>query len=154
MFNENVASETIGLVRPLIQQVLDSGRTKRRDLCLVLGYRYLSESRRYAFHEMAQAAFGDTSAWEHEYRRFAWSKARITARTGMATSLVAASFPHLLMPGDTKYWGSWIEGDIIAAASGVEPYYDEMFSKWTVDAAVALCKHAHTQALAKDSAFL
>lgn len=76
---------------------------------------------------------GRDSGWEHPYDEIAKSKFDITARTGKPTQVIQELEPELAgFPGDTVYWGSWIDGGIIVACSGVRPWYDLAFSKCIV----------------------
>lgn len=80
---------------------------------------------------------GDKADWEHDYEAVALSKAEKSVRTGKATAELE---PHYLVDNDTVYWGSVVIDDIVVACSGVEAYYDEMFSGWIATAVKALCK--------------
>ena len=81
--------------------------------------------------------FGEKTEWEHDYEFIALSKAEISVRTRKATAELE---PHYLLRGDTVYGESVVLDDIVVACSGVEPYYDEMFSMWIAAAIKAEAK--------------
>jgi hypothetical protein len=87
--------------------------------------------------------FGNRSKWEYEYEVVATSKMDITQRTGLSTREVQALYPTMLKTGDTIYFGSVISAakDVVWSYSGVEAYYDEMFSKWGLAAYEAFAEH-------------
>jgi len=62
----------------------------------------------------------------HDYRALALNKAVQAQRTGLPNRFISAI---ALQPGDTPYYGSWIEEDLPVGASGLEPYLDEMISR-------------------------
>ena len=78
-------------------------------------------------------------AWEKPYHSFAEGKARISWRTGLTSREVVLCKPHLLLPGDIRFWGSAIVNGIISAASAVESCFDEMFAGM---ASYAMCGEA------------
>jgi hypothetical protein len=77
--------------------------------------------------------------WADDYQRYAQAKARLSWRTGLSSREVVLTKPHLLLPGNTHFWGSAIVGGIITACSGVESYWDEAFAGMT---SAALCGEA------------
>ena len=60
-------------------------------------------------------------------------------RHGMSTHEIQTLAPHMLVTGDTVYYGSVISNGIVVACSGVQPYFDEMISAWVLAACKALC---------------
>ena len=46
--------------------------------------------------------------------------------------------PHLLFPGDTRYWASYKDGLLVGAGSGVKPWNDRFLASTIVHAAKAL----------------
>ena len=73
------------------------------------------------------AEIRNSDSWEHPFDKIARSKAQISARTGRSTAEVR---PHHRLEDDTVWWGSVVLDDIVVACSGVEPWFDEMFSMW------------------------
>ena len=72
---------------------------------------------------------------------FAKAKAMISWQTGKSSKEVSYMFPHLLLPGHTSLWGSDVSNDLISAASGVRPNFDEMFSRMNNAAMLAEATH-------------
>lgn len=87
----------------------------------------------------------DKADWPDWYGKkfddFAKAKAMISWRTGKASREVALMQPYLLQTGDTSLWGSDVTNGIISAASGVEPNFDEMFSRMQNAAMIAEAHH-------------
>lgn len=90
--------------------------------------------------------------WEHPYDRIARSKASISWRTGLPSREVALEKPHLLLPGDTLYWGSAVVDGIVSAASAVEPYFDEMFARTMSSALSAAAQHQRARFMEQEGA--
>lgn len=136
----SLVNEAIEMVRPHIAATLKS-HAKREHLAVVVTVTDLINSRGHDTTAKVDmfiiAHFGDKSAWEHEYEQIAISKAEKSVRTGKNTAELA---PHYLLGGDTLFWGSVVLDDIVVGCSGVESYYDEMFSMWIAAAVKALAK--------------
>ncbi len=131
-------------VAPLIEQILDSGITKRTHLAVAVSATPIIRlsPAGISFDESdcyLVAGFGDKSAWKYPYDKIALSKAEKSVRTGRPSAELQ---PHYLLEGDTIYWGSVVLDDIVVACSGVEPYYDEMFAMWIAAAIKAETKRA------------
>jgi hypothetical protein len=95
-------------------------------------------------------SFGDEHNWEHDYKEIALSKADKSVRTGKGSAELP---PHYLLDGDTVFWGSVVLDDIVVACSGVEPYYDEMFSMW-IAAAIKVEAKRYMDKYPKDRDFI
>lgn len=122
IFNDIVASLAITYSLPLIESLMELEVTKRNHLHIVVGN---SEG-----SILATKSIGNPEDWEHRYDEIAESKFNITVRTSQLTRIVQQVTPELAGEvGDTFYWGSWIDGGIVVACSGVQPYWDEAFSK-------------------------
>jgi hypothetical protein len=93
---------------------------------------------------LATRDFGEPSEWEYDYEGVATSKECISQRTGLPSAEVQALHPELVESGDTVYFGSVVSDGktIVVSFSGVEAYYDEMFSGWTLAAVLAVLKAA------------
>lgn len=126
-FNENLAAKAIQLVvNSLVRTAMDAKLVKREHLHIVVGKADGSTDGKV----LSELSMGDPQEWEFGYRGVAHSKFKITARTGLPTRLVQTCMAELAdEDGDTVYWGSAIDGGIIVACSGVEPFWDEAFSK-------------------------
>ncbi len=136
-FDEALCSGVAGALRPMIEGQMESGLLNRSVFHMIFGVRHPESP---WFKEIYSTRFGtqDPSQWEWPYDEIATSKASITGRTGLPSRIVQLEKPHLLLPGDTLYWGSWIEGDYLVAASGVQSYFDEYFSKMALYLALAM----------------
>lgn len=79
---------------------------------------------------LAVASVGEPENWSGPYDKIAESKFNLTVETGMPTRKGQLLYPELMEgAGNTYYWGSWIDGGIVVACSGVDPEWDEAFSK-------------------------
>ncbi len=79
---------------------------------------------------LADADVGDRKDWEPRYDALAKDKFNLTVEHKMPTREIQLLYPELAEgKGNTYYWGSWIDGGIIVACSGVDPEWDEAFSK-------------------------
>ncbi len=135
-----LVQEAYELVRPMIEATLKS-HCKRQHLAVVVTVTDFITQRDItkSFKESCffTANIGYDADWEYEYDVIALSKAEKSARTGKGTAELP---PHYLIDGDVVYWGSVVLDDIVVACSGVEPFYDEMFSMWIAAAIKALAK--------------
>lgn len=93
---------------------------------------------------LCEKSFGDVSKWPHEFNRIARSKAYQLwqGRNDGQTDCV----PHLLMPGDTPWWGGVKREGIVVACSGFEPHFDRMLAGMVADACIALAYDAWSKA--------
>lgn len=132
--------EAYQMVLPLIEATLKS-RCKRQHLAIVVTTTeaILPRNPEQVFGNdcLYTTTLGNLADWEYPYTEIALSKAEKSARTGKGSAELS---PHYLIDGDVIYWGSVVLEDIVVACSGVEPYYDEMFSMWIASAIKALCK--------------
>lgn len=123
-----LCKEVAEVLRPMFADLNGRGVVHRDALFMVFGIRSVNEP---WFEEVYSASLGSQPQedWEHPFDDIARGKARLTGRTGLPSREVQLMKPHLLRREDVRYWGSWIEDDIIVAASGVKPWYDEAFCK-------------------------
>jgi len=132
--------EAFELIRPHIEATLKN-HAKREHLAVVVTATEAINPRNpdKSFKEDCYlvTGIGNKADWEHDYEKVALSKASKSTRTGRGTVELA---PHYLLDDDTVYWGSVVVEDIVVACSGVEAYYDEMFSGWIGTTIKALCK--------------
>lgn len=145
--------EAVQMVRPLIDEMLTT-ETKRPHLAVVVTgtAAIIDYDPEITFAEncLFVGGIGNKELWEHDFIEIALSKAEKSVRTGAPTGILE---PHYLRTGDTLFWGSDVLDDIVTACSGVEPFYDEMFSCWINAAVRALCKKKLAE-LPPDTMFL
>lgn len=134
--DQDLANKALERSRPTIEQILVHN-AKREDLYITIGRRDENGS----FWRIARDTFGNVNEWDHDYEEIATKKAALTARTGLSSREVQLLHPELLQPGDTSFWGSVISGDVIVAASGVEPYIDEACAKIALAIGLMLIEH-------------
>lgn len=79
---------------------------------------------------LAYLDVGKREDWKAPYDDIAENKFNLTAEHQMSTRKLQLLYPELAEgSGNTYYWGSWIDGGIIVACSGVDPEWDEALSK-------------------------
>lgn len=84
--------------------------------------------------------FGLKVDWEHPYDAVAISKAYTSWKTGLTSYEVQQKAPYLYEVGMAKYGGSAIgEGGLVVAFSGVEEWFDQMFSEMMLAAIKGVC---------------
>ena len=136
LLTTKIAKTAIDIVTPTIQHMMDGGLVKRPHLYIVVPVLRSAEE----FKILAVGMFGDKKDWAHPYDLIAKSKAEISWRTGHSSSYIHHCAPHLLHSEDTRFWGSDVLDEMVAACSGVQPYFDEMFAAMVNRAMLALCK--------------
>ncbi len=79
---------------------------------------------------------GDRSQWTAKYDEVARCKALQLwhERNDGGTDIK----PHLLFPGDTRYYGGVKRDGIVVACSGVQPWFDRMIAGLIADTCIAL----------------
>jgi hypothetical protein len=90
-------------------------------------------------YPLYEQSFGEHSDWATDYQKIARDKAR--QRWYDQSDGGAMVTPHLLFPGNTKYWGAVKRECIVAACSGVQPEFDRLMAQITVDTLIALALH-------------
>ncbi|MGC1176683.1 MAG: hypothetical protein WA843_01315 [Candidatus Saccharimonadales bacterium] len=136
-----------------MKYVMTQGFAKRRHGCLVVldpkvprepKYKESSVDPEHPFKELVlfEYTWGQETDWEHDYRKVARAKAFASWKTGLPTRLINQSAPYLYEPGFTKWPGSAVgPGGLVVAFSGVEDYFDEMFSEIMLAIIKGLCMH-------------
>ncbi|HVV15077.1 MAG TPA: hypothetical protein VHD55_01590 [Candidatus Paceibacterota bacterium] len=141
----NTVARAFEFVRPCIELTLRSGVTRRRDLVVVANaveiINPMTEGKSFEDNCYLVHEFGDPAKYEWPYKKIALSKAEISVRTGLPTTKVA---PQYLLDDDTVNSGSAVIDGIVVACSGVEGFYDEMFSYWLAAAIQAEAKRYFT----------
>ncbi len=133
VFSERDAEQAIDLVTPLVEGFLEQGWIRRQDFHLIISRRLDDGS----FEVLAEKSFGDKGACA-KYAAIAEGKTSISSSTGLSSREVQLMKPYLLQTNDVLYWGSAIEGDIIVAGSGVQPWVDEAIAKSCLAICMAL----------------
>lgn len=125
---DDIAKQAIDLATPTILHMMDEKVVTRPYLHIIVALRDTSE-RPQLCDVKASQSFGTRAEWSNDYRAIAEGKLLITARTGLPSRQVQLMQPELLEHDDVIYWGSVIDGNIIVACSGVQPWFDEAISK-------------------------
>ena len=80
-----------------------------------------------------------------KYTDIARSKAFVTWKTGLPSSLVQQQYPYLYTEGDTIWGGSTIDaGGLIVAFSGVQQVHDEAISETMAALVRSICRDKMT----------
>jgi len=144
----DLASRAVDIVVPAILMTMKTGLAKRSDLHLVIGDPAFLSRDDISYEEWVamgiayERSLSDPSHWEYPYQEIARRKAYLSWRYQMPTQHLQSSCPYLLTAGDTIYYGSYYSDGLPVAASGVEPYWDQMFASWTGESCRGLCIHA------------
>jgi len=77
--------------------------------------------------------------WPHEFDVIARCKAQQLWQ-GQNIDGNTDSIPHLLFPDNTPYWGGVKRHGIVVACSGIQPYFDQMFSGMIADGIKAFAR--------------
>ena len=120
-FTDKIAQQALEIGTPFINQILK--QEGRKGISVQIGLRQPSnlESKPLLIKDI-----GDGS----EYNPIAMSKYKITLETGLPSREAQLLHPETTGgEGQTIYWGSWIDGFIIVAISGLPPEWDEVCSK-------------------------
>ena len=158
LLNRQLAAEALAMLTETIPGILKTW-TKRKDLYILILDPALQYNPTRVIHTsddiftdpnavLAKLQFGDRSGWEKDYRKFARAKAAISWRTQKDTQELQQLYPHLFLPGEVVYAGGVCRYGIVAAASGVEPYFDHMFAAMAIEAARGLCQRNMEKMLA------
>jgi hypothetical protein len=87
-------------------------------------------------HLLAEYSYGNKEEWPHHFDEIARCKA---LQLWQGRNLGGTdSAPHLLLSGDTPFWGGVARDGIVVACSGDKPWIDRMISGITADIAIAL----------------
>ena len=140
ILNRALVQEAFDMLRPHIETFLQQHASQTNMSVVISAVEAINPNdANKSFKEncLLVTGFGDPDAWELDYERIALSKAEKSVRTGISSAVVE---PHYFREGDTPYWGSVALDGIVVGCSGVEGFYDEMFSMWIAAAIKALCK--------------
>lgn len=133
---KGLVESAVRIVIPSIEGVLGSHYTgsERNSLHLVV----LKPGTEEILYECAFGA--DKSTWKRPFDDIARAKARFCQRTGMVGRNARMDAPWLYESGDTRFVGGVIENGLAVAASGLQDYFDEMFSWMVLGAIQGLCR--------------
>lgn len=152
VLDRDVCAAAWALVQPTVAAAARSGVTERlAGTVLVVpvpvrsqDVRTVDDVRRYTlFQGYVEGAAQDPD--DAEYTAYALAKALTSVRTTLPSRQVQQESPHLLEPGMTKWGGSAVRVGLVAAFSGVQSIYDEMFAEMMLSAIVALCRDEVTR---------
>lgn len=128
LFSKAIVTEALSLVMPAVIPIIsektrENGLRPNGDGLQV----YVGDITGKILGEYQQ---GTRESWPSEYDRIAISKFQLTLQYKMPSREIQLLHPELANAGGyTYYWGSWIDGGIITACSGVDPEWDEAISK-------------------------
>ncbi len=97
----------------------------------------VDNQKKYAF--FYSRSFG-RKQWKRDYQSIANSKAKQIAfglNSGGSEQITPA---HLILEGETPYWGGCKIDDIIVACSGLQPWFDQMISRQVAAMIIALAR--------------
>jgi hypothetical protein len=132
-FNDHDAEVAIDVATPLVEKILKKRWIRHRSFHLIISQR--EPDGKYTL--LAEKSFGKPAACKR-YKFIAEGKTELSARTGLSSREVQLMRPDLLESFDIMFWGSAIEGDIIVAGSGVQPWVDEAIAKSCLAICMAL----------------
>lgn len=138
ILTQQLARQAIELVLPVLALMTEQGIVKRRDMHIVV----LDPTHTGRFEDSAilcEHQVGDVRKWEHSYDAIALKKAKMSFEHRLPSQVIVEQVPYLLEGGDTKYFGNACQDGLIVAASGVEPWFDQMVSEMIVAVIRGLC---------------
>lgn len=142
VFGERRAALALHLVCPLVYMFFEENWIRRKDFHLIISRRESDGT----YTILIERSFGDVDECLKKYKPIAEGKTEISARTGLSSREVQLMRPDLLEVDDVLFWGSAIEGDIIVAGSGVQPWVDEAISKSCLAICMALIHESFEKA--------
>lgn len=121
-FTTEIAEQALEIAMPFIQSIMKE--QERKGLFINVGCNISKQI-------MAQRSIGNKQTdWNAPYDGIADSKVNITFTTNKPSREVQLLYPEMVGGiGDTIYWGSWIDGGIVVAMSGLPPEWDEACAK-------------------------
>jgi hypothetical protein len=143
---EALATSALGVAHPLIESFLAQTTTKGSDLFIAEALGYPDGT----YQLLSWKSYGDPEKWDFPFDGIATAKIRISARTGLPSREAQLMRPELLNTAtDTIYWGSDLTKinvggqilNLIAGASGVQPWFDLLFARTVLNAHIALTQN-------------
>jgi hypothetical protein len=136
-------------VLPGIERAMSEGHVNRKHLHVVVLNPCVPFVEGADLPILFEYSIGKRSDWERwngqTFDDFARAKAKLSWRTGLPSREVVLNQPHLLRPRDPRLWGSSVFGGVVSAASGAQPFFDEMFSDMTSAAMVGEARYYANQ---------
>ena len=84
-------------------------------------------------------SLGLREGWEYDFKKIARDKAeQLWLQQNISGNMTSMS--HMLFNNNTPFWGGHAEGLIIAAFSGIQPYYDQLLSKTMLAGCIAIAE--------------
>lgn len=145
---EDLCSVALDIVRPAIETAMDTGTVKRKQGVLVVLDPTKPWEPKYekadgsSFDEVVLFAHSWTDGREFDapFSDVAAMKAFASWKTGLPAHRIQQEAPYLYQPGWTKWGGSAVgDGGLVVAFSGVQWYFDQMFSEMMLAAIKAVC---------------
>ncbi len=148
-----LCEQALRIIKPAIQGAMNDQIVNRRVGHLIVLDPIIPREPRFKnwslkqdspFRELVlfEYSFGLTEAWTARYDEIASAKAYASWKTGLPAQLIQQVAPYLYEEGWTKWGGSAVgEGGLVVAFSGVEAYFDQMFSEMMLAAIKAVCLH-------------
>lgn len=127
LITEEMAKQAIELVMPMIDKMVEKEILFRREGYIIVAT--IDKKRRGGYKVLVEHPIGDPEAWIYPYVQICHGKVRMSARTGMSARKVIALHPELIRPGDSKYIGSAVMGDLVVGfSSTAQGHVDEIVS--------------------------
>lgn len=148
--SEEICKEAWAGTQPLIQHFADTKRfNKFKGTVVVVDPRVVDRPKSEHAREVFDAAcifvgfVGDDE--DEKYTAVALSKAFVTWKTGLPSSIVQQQHPYAYSLGDTIWGGSTInDGGLIVAFSGVQQVHDEAISEIMASLIRSICRDEMT----------
>ncbi len=141
-----LAKEAARRTRPMIKSLIEEGRIPEHGVHIVIALRvpgvFFADCNDWVLDKgiLHEETVGRVQKGNRKFVNIARSKAFISAREGLSTFVIQTQARELLRTGDTTYYGSALDGNIVVAASGADPYDDEAISKAVAGWCIALVK--------------
>ena len=90
-----------------------------------------------------EGSFGEPATWQYPFKEIARCKAsQLWEGQNDGRGPTAA---HLLLPGDTPYWGGVKREGIVVAVSGFDEHFDRMAAGMIAEICIALARQAYLE---------
>ena len=121
-FTTEIAAKALVIALPFLKQVIESH--SKKGIAINTGYRDIHNLK-------AKPLVSDHLVLDGgDFVDISKSKYQLTLETGLPSREAQLLHPETTGgEGQTIYWGSWIDGFIIVAISGLPPEWDEVCSK-------------------------
>jgi hypothetical protein len=133
-FSKEIADQAIHAVRPMLEALIKAKGLENGLLPNGNGFHIIVGD--IDGRIIRDFDYKDRDVWVGPYNDIAVDKFELTVEHKMSTRKIQLLYPELAearmliqRTGHTYYWGSWIDGGIVVACSGIDPEWDEFFSK-------------------------